>query len=135
MTGHSPGPWELTELACGNDGEVEPSFRIEAESTLFLTVSPCADGFQFGQNEANARLIAASPDLLEACQAFAAWDEDPHPIEADSAKLRNLVAVAIAKATGQPVAASETYPDDDPTSPRSLAERIAYENDDPSLQH
>lgn len=30
---------------------------------------------------------------------------------------------------------NETFPDDDPTSPRSLAERIAYENDDPALQH
>lgn len=109
MAGHSPGPWELTELACGNDGEVEPSFRIEAASTLFLTVSPCADGFQFGQNEANARLIAAAPDLLEAATALlpvlemmSEWDDGCLYVNNHStpemAEPMRLLKAAIAKA-------------------------------------
>jgi hypothetical protein len=61
---HTPGPWTLTELPLSNDGDLEPSFRIEGETTLFLTVSPCSDGYRPGENEANARLIAAAPDLL-----------------------------------------------------------------------
>lgn len=57
---------------------------------------------QLGRNEdiANARLIAAAPDLLEACRAFVAcW---PRPIGTDMADVRTAYALAeaaIAKAT------------------------------------
>lgn len=74
MSNHTPAPWTIRELQPDNDGEQEPSFRIEGESTLFLIVTPCSDGFVFGQNEANARLIAASPDLLAACECQQARD-------------------------------------------------------------
>lgn len=54
--------------------------------------------------ESRAQLISAAPDLLSACLAFAAWDEDPHSTEADAAALRCAVAAAIAKATGSEAA-------------------------------
>jgi hypothetical protein len=54
------------------------------------------------EGDRHARLIAASPDLLEACQAFVAWDEDAHSTEADAATLRRVIAAAVTKATGQP---------------------------------
>lgn len=47
------------------------------------------------ETEANARLIAAAPDMLEALQAIAAvrrWEDINEPLE--------LVYAAIAKATG-----------------------------------
>lgn len=44
----------------------EPWFWVSAERTLHLRVAACPDGFVVGENEANARLIAAAPDLLEA---------------------------------------------------------------------
>ncbi len=69
MSGHTPGPWTVEKLPLGNDGEVEPAFRVSGDSTLFLTVSPCSDGFVPGQNRANAHLIAAAPDLLAACES------------------------------------------------------------------
>ena len=62
---HTPGPWSLMDIS---DGEDE-MFRISGESTLHLTVAPCADGYVPGQNEANAHLIAACPDLFDACIA------------------------------------------------------------------
>jgi hypothetical protein len=43
----------------------EPWFWVSAEATLHLQVVACPDGFVIGQNEANARLIAAAPELLE----------------------------------------------------------------------
>ena len=61
-TKHSKGPWEIQELLDHEGGN--PTYRITAESTLFLNVTECADGYVPGQNEANARLIAAAPDLL-----------------------------------------------------------------------
>ena len=64
--GHTPGPWKMRRLPIDPCNETE-CFRIEGKGpTLFLHVTPCADGFIEGQNEANARLIAAAPCLLEA---------------------------------------------------------------------
>lgn len=62
---HTPGPWSIQRLP--TDGDDEPSFRIDGESTLFLRVAACADGYVPGQNEANALLIAAAPELLGFC--------------------------------------------------------------------
>jgi hypothetical protein len=53
-------------------------------------------------SKAHAQLFAAAPDLLAACRAFAAWDEDPHATEDEAAILRDLVAAAITKATAPP---------------------------------
>lgn len=52
-----------------------------------------------GPAEANARLIAAAPDLLEALLAFVQWDESEsdNPGEPPRGKIR----AAIAKATGE----------------------------------
>lgn len=60
---HSNGPWEMTEILDHEGGP--PVYRVQAKSTLFLTVAPCADGYVPGENEANARLIASAPALLE----------------------------------------------------------------------
>lgn len=62
MSEHSPEPWTLTELR-PEEGEQEPCYRLEAESTLFVTIAPCSDGFKFGQNQANAYLLWSSPDM------------------------------------------------------------------------
>lgn len=70
MIEHSRGPWHLQKLPREDDGEA--AYRITAESTLHLYITPCADGYVPGANEANARLIAAAPDLLAACRAVMA---------------------------------------------------------------
>jgi hypothetical protein len=58
----------MTRLPDDNEGG-PPVYRIEGNGpTLFLEVAPCADGYVPGQNEANARLIAAAPELLSACR-------------------------------------------------------------------
>lgn len=63
-TSHTPGPWTATDT---------PPFRIRAEGEGMSV----AVAFQFrdgapdrdiAQVNANARLIAAAPDLLAACQ-------------------------------------------------------------------
>ena len=78
MSGHTPGPWRLIEThvpACGGFGarwvcEITcpdnnfivadvPEYRTYPDETPTI--------------EANARLIAAAPELLEACQTFAEW--------------------------------------------------------------
>jgi len=63
----SASPWTIEPL---NDEGTEPCFRISAESTLFLEVCPCADGYVPGQNAANAHLIFAARDLLDAAETL-----------------------------------------------------------------
>ncbi len=60
---HTPGPWKVIEYgSTGLDGVPRLNgYRIElTDGTKFPT----------GKNEANARLIAASPDLLSALQGL-----------------------------------------------------------------
>ncbi|GGD58701.1 hypothetical protein [Croceicoccus mobilis] len=62
MTEHTPGPWSLDE----ND------IRDEAQAVLTDrfggTVADVFTGHRHGECEANARLIAAAPELLDALE-------------------------------------------------------------------
>jgi hypothetical protein len=57
MNAHTPGPWYL-------DAHDEKGWFLLSESGPDIMAEPfdCAD--------ADARLIAAAPDLLEACESF-----------------------------------------------------------------
>ena len=67
---HTPGPWHMTgPMGTGHLKGREPWFWVTAERTLHLQVAACSDGYVIGENEANARLIAAAPDLLECLRA------------------------------------------------------------------
>jgi UDP-N-acetyl-D-mannosaminuronic acid transferase (WecB/TagA/CpsF family) len=58
MSNHSSGPWRITD----NDGLAD---IIAADGTVVVWT---VDGAYGSQIEANARLIAAAPDLLVACE-------------------------------------------------------------------
>ena len=66
---HTPGPWEYFP-AKDQDGDETISVRGDGEFIATLdTVSINFGPFRLPKNgEANARLIAAAPDLLEACK-------------------------------------------------------------------
>ena len=64
-TKFTPGPWSIFGPLSDKH---EPAYRVSAERTLSLTVSPCPDGFVHGENKANAHLIAAAPELYEALE-------------------------------------------------------------------
>jgi hypothetical protein len=99
MTPHTPGPWEI-------------------ESTHGITVGPADNGFvcrvryattakQRDEAFANARLIAAAPDLLEALRTIAECNEESSRLPASDrhkkwcAKTAAVARTAIAKATGE----------------------------------
>jgi hypothetical protein len=84
---HAPGPWAL--VLAGGENDVDAIYK------MIVTIYNTSDGMQriiapeappvFGdawleRNMADARLIAASPDLLAACKAMFAWcaAEDAH---------------------------------------------------------
>lgn len=104
-TKHTPGPWlaQRIHLSRGPWAVYGPRHR---DGTNYAPL------VQLGLmdrpvDEANARLIAAAPDLLEACRESLGYFEQIWPLIADRndnimAKLRD----AIAKATNSPVSPS-----------------------------
>lgn len=86
---HTPGPWTWREGYEGLDGVTEEVMSYADYENCWLTHGPSRD--------ANAHLIAAAPELLEACQAALAWAA----LDGDgiSEPTRSLLMAAIAKAT------------------------------------
>lgn len=87
-TKHTPGPWAVSDV-----GEV---VVCATGRTLCDVYSSPAD--DDAQADADARLIAAAPDLLAACEAVAAttWSRNTATI------IGEQVRAAIAKAKGKP---------------------------------
>ena len=108
MSKHTPGPWDHHV-----DNQSEYTHTITAVSRP-ATSPIIADVVKHPSSEANARLIAAAPDLLEALLAVASMPPDdegdlppiPWVQQPDFApsqyKLANQMRAAIAKATEEP---------------------------------
>lgn len=71
---HTPGPWRVF------GPKADPDAVIEYDDD-FLIVGPSTDDPEYApvpaicNNEANARLISAAPDLLAACEEALSWAE------------------------------------------------------------
>ncbi|HEJ3436103.1 TPA: hypothetical protein SL386_001658 [Pseudomonas aeruginosa] len=108
MSKHTPGPWGQDKWG---------SLQTEGGQDVLLrgitTISAGSDE-RIAEAEANTRLIAAAPELLEACQSFSRlhgrlWDVvepsgsgflSPESVKEYDA-IHELMTTAIAKATGQ----------------------------------
>lgn len=102
---HTPGPWEVADLPHGTLSIV---VRTKSPNKTKFGASRYAaiGGFdrsdldQYAEALANARLIAAAPDLLEACWAMVT---SFHGVEWMEKHMQESIAMgraAIAKATG-----------------------------------
>ena len=100
---HTPGPWKTG--GCGEDGWrliFGPTTRFfhafgEAHTTgvAVVSVSDCE-----AEDLANARLIAAAPDLLGVCQRLATWSANPeHFTPTIASEFIRQAQEAIARAT------------------------------------
>lgn len=108
-TKHTPGPWRLVETDEGHEihfgsritspGRFRAQHRpVEYEHSLFPDESQ-----YYAEAVANARLIAAAPDLLEALEALVAEQNGPPLLGRHEASWREAMAkaeAAIAKAKG-----------------------------------
>ena len=110
-TQHTKGPWEIS--ATGTEWDI----CMAGGGDMLADLSGCPNA------EANARLIAAAPELLEALQGYvahiescrAAWEEDGAErntkMHGLAVALNNIfgdrIEEAIAKATGEPVMAAK----------------------------
>ena len=89
MSEHTPGPWLLE-----NRGY---KFIVSKPGDGYITRDVCRlDGSTMSAfaQEANARLIAAAPDLLEALkEMLSVWEEDPAYGHASAEKARAAIKV------------------------------------------
>jgi len=97
---YTPGPWEILDdesgvsiVSSANAGDGRPyivmNINMECPGEIFL-------GCGTHEPMANARLIAAAPDLIEACEKYLdAMERYGHPDKTD-----RLMRAAIKKAKG-----------------------------------
>lgn len=85
---HTPGPWSIEKCKCGHPACKQ--YTISTQGSV-------------GFDEADARLISAAPDLLEALQALSALPEYDGTGTTSKQRLavKDRVREAIAKATGE----------------------------------
>jgi hypothetical protein len=99
MSKHTPGPWTIRE-----PGYIEAKTR-KGHSVYLVGYAynlEIARACERGEVEANARLIAAAPELLAACEAakplLAMWAR--HAGSPSAGEALGKITAAIAKATG-----------------------------------
>lgn len=100
MNTHTPGPWAVH--ANVRDSRTDAA-RIDAGDTLVATVStlPTKTTAAWHEAHANARLLAAAPDMLEALQSLVrAVEQFTSAVALGWPELEQAKA-AIAKATGE----------------------------------
>lgn len=67
---HTPGPWRVVP---DEEETAAPWGRVEVAQFRYVTI----EGRSKSEAYANARLIAAAPDLLEACKAVIDHSQNP----------------------------------------------------------
>lgn len=91
---HTPGPWNVSGQP------IEFDEAIVADGPIAIARLPRAGQAALnGQMGANARLIAAAPDLLDALQYIVNWQTSPDKWNPETA--RDMARAAIAKATAE----------------------------------
>jgi hypothetical protein len=92
---HTPGPWLTTE-------STEHWGRVNVTIQAAFTANDIATAWQGNTetNRANARLIAAAPELLEALEIVKQWDIENFALDIPI-EIRKKMQAAIEKARGQ----------------------------------
>lgn len=114
-TQHTPGPWSVGPENCGSGRNVY-HFRDYIAHTVGYNAKPGSNQRTLTEqeSEANAQLIAAAPELLEALQECLRGVATPlsnHPWAVKQRKAHTQARAAIAKATGEsPGSHSEIAP-------------------------
>lgn len=96
---HTKGPWRIRV----NKNDDQDTCDMSICGDIFVLAD--INGPQYEHQKANARLISAAPDLLEAAQLFVAYDTGCDDDENDVAIMlayadaKKAIVAAIAKAT------------------------------------
>lgn len=93
MSKHTPGPWQVVSGGISVDG---------ADGSLICSMTEYKKPTP--RQQANARLIAAAPELLEAVKAIAECCDEDYHVRGDSSRLveiRGIARLALRKAEGE----------------------------------
>lgn len=96
----SKSPWHIGSHPCNDQSK----YTVRSDSnTVIAHVSQPSDNEQRARADADLRLIAAAPELLEALQRLLKYHDDFYDIEPDEDPEHPLAVAkaAIAKALGQ----------------------------------
>lgn len=97
MSKHTPGPWLVGEHRIGLDGDAS-EIDVVSKGDSHGDHSICTvDEAWEGCIEANARLISAAPDMLEALKKMTFWAD----LSPANDWIETEAKAAIAKATGE----------------------------------
>jgi len=108
---HTPGPWTISGQLINGAPEPRPNPKVKPYPHTVTAVCWNFDGDRGATGdlpwpiaEANARLIAAAPELLEACRAAQNWLREYHtqngsPMDEGIFGLDDQLVAAIARAT------------------------------------
>lgn len=106
MSKHTPGPWFVNWAGSGKDGKfVYDECYVYAPETGVENVAVAADiadPLTGKPSAANARLIAAAPELLDALRAIVETDFLPGAWNDQYEAIAKKARAAIAQATGEP---------------------------------
>lgn len=94
MSAHTPGPW----IVYADIPSTDPEWHIVTTENKLRVLANVHIETGNAVDLANARLIAAAPELLEACKYFAA---DPMPDDWSIDEVGRRIRAAIAKAEGR----------------------------------
>lgn len=97
MSAHTLGPWELDQ---GDDGD-NFTIRADGEFVTRLTKSRYIDDRRDPEAYANARLIAAAPELLAALRNALPIVEDHARTTLEGGLTAHTIRLAIARAEGR----------------------------------
>jgi hypothetical protein len=101
MIKHTKGPWHI---GAGNgEGSVFADTgrtRLEQGGTTLYPICNVTRGWNEAEDAANARLIAAAPDMLEMLHEVLALLNNPDADGTDANRVEREILAVIAKATG-----------------------------------
>ena len=92
-TKHTPGPWVVKSARSG--------FYVESQFDVIVDSLDVSGRYGAIDDEANARLIAAAPELLEAAINVAQWWDSDNKISPKASGVIDRLRAAIAKAKGE----------------------------------
>jgi hypothetical protein len=102
MSKHTKGPWHV---GTGNgEGSVFADTgrtRLEQGGTTLYSICSVTRGWNDGEDAANARLIAAAPDMLAMLHEVLALLNNPDADGTDANRVEREILAVIAKATGE----------------------------------
>lgn len=101
MSKHTPGPWLIEAQNC-HFGDIATVHNTDEKWVTIYAPHWMETGMDEKEQSANARLIAAAPELLEALKKISAIENQMYGADWEEIEeARDIADAAIAKATGE----------------------------------